>query len=68
MFLPVFWGFPGGSDGEESTCSAGEAGLTPGLERSSGEENGPTPDSCPENSMDEGAWRAIVHGVAKSWT
>ena len=21
-----------------------------------------------ENSMDRGAWRAIVHGVAKSWT
>ena len=24
--------------------------------------------SCLENSMDRGAWRAIVHGVAKSWT
>ena len=22
--------------------------------------------SCPENSMDRGAWRAIVHWVAKS--
>ena len=22
--------------------------------------------SCPENPMDRGAWRAIVHGVAKS--
>ena len=21
-----------------------------------------------ENPMDRGAWRAIVHGVAKSWT
>ena len=24
--------------------------------------------SCLENTMDRGAWRAIVHGVAKSWT
>ena len=23
---------------------------------------------CLENSMDRGAWRAIVHGVPKSWT
>ena len=23
--------------------------------------------SCLENSMDRGAWRAIVHGIAKSW-
>ena len=24
--------------------------------------------SCPENSMDRGAWWAAVHGVMKSWT
>ena len=24
--------------------------------------------SCLENSKDRGAWRATVHGVAKSWT
>ena len=24
--------------------------------------------SCLENSMDRGAWKAVVHGVAKSWT
>ena len=24
--------------------------------------------SCLENPMDRGAWRAIVHAVAKSWT
>ena len=24
--------------------------------------------SCLENPMDRGAWRAIVHRVAKSWT
>ena len=34
-----------------------------------GEENGnPLQDSCLENSMDRGAWRAAAHGVAKSWT
>ena len=31
---PVFMGFPGGSDGEESACSAGDLGLIPGLGRS----------------------------------
>ena len=36
---------------------------------SSGEGNGnPLQYSCLENSMDRGAWRATVHGVAKSWT
>ena len=30
-------GFPGGSDGKESTCNAGDLGLIPGLGRSPGE-------------------------------
>ena len=29
---PVFLGFPGGSDGEESSCNAGDLGSIPGLE------------------------------------
>ena len=34
-----------------------------------GEENGnPLQYSDLENSMDRGAWQAIVHGVTKSWT
>ena len=33
-------GFPGGSDGKESACNAGNSGLIPGLGRSPGEENG----------------------------
>ena len=38
----------------------------PGLERASGEGIGyPLQYSCLENSMDRGAWWAIVHGVAK---
>ena len=33
-------GFPGGSDGKESTCNAGDLGSIPGLGRSLGEGNG----------------------------
>ena len=44
-------------------------GLNPGSGRSSGGENGnPLQYSCLGNVMDRGAWRAIVHGVPKSWT
>ena len=61
--------FPGGSDSKESACNAGDSGSIPGSGRSPGEGNG-NPLQCPclENSMDRGAWRATVHGVAKSWT
>ena len=57
--------FPGGSDGKESTCNAGDAGSIIGSGKSSGEENGYPLQyfSCLENLMDKGAWRAIVHGV-----
>ena len=44
-------------------------GSIPGLGRSPGEGNGnPLHYSCLENPMDGGAWRAAVHGVAKSRT
>ena len=33
-------GFPGGSDGKESACSAGNLGLIPGLGRSPGKGHG----------------------------
>ena len=36
---PVTGPVPGGLDGKESACNAGDAGLIPGLERSPGEEN-----------------------------
>ena len=29
--VPVFLDFPGGSDGKESACNAGDLSLTPGL-------------------------------------
>ena len=62
-------GFPGGSDGKESACDAGDPGSIPGLRRSHGEGNGnPHHYSCLEISMDRGSWRATIHGVAKSWT
>ena len=62
-------GFPGGSDGKESACNARDLGSIPGSGRSPGEGNGnPLHYSCPENSMDRGAWWATVHGVAKSQT
>ena len=60
--------FPGGSDGKESACNAGHLGSNPESGRSPGEGNGnPLQYSCLENPMDRGAWRATVHGVAKSW-
>ena len=60
--------FPGGSDGKESACNSGDPGLIPGSGRSPGEGHGnPLQYSCLENSMDRGAWQAIVHGVTKSW-
>ena len=62
-------GFPGGSDGNESACNAGDLGSIPGLGRSPGEGNGnPLQYSSLENSMDRGAWQATVHGVTKSGT
>ena len=62
-------GSPGASDGKESPGNAGDLCSIPGLGKSPGEGNGyPVLYSCLENSMDRGAWRAIVHGVAKSQT
>ena len=47
-------GFPGGSDGKESTCNVGDLGLIPGLGRSPGEGNdNPLQYFCPENAMDK---------------
>ena len=43
-------GFPGGSDGKESACNAGDLGLIPGLGRSPGGHGNPLQYSCLENS------------------
>ena len=61
--------FPGGSDGKESACDAGDLGLIPGSGRSSGEGNGNLLQySFLENSMDREAWWATVHRVTRSRT
>ena len=54
-----------GSDGKETACNAGDPGLIPGSGRPSGEMHGNTLQYCLENSMDRGAWRATVHGIAE---
>ena len=62
-------GFPGGSDGKESTCNGGDLGLIPCWED-------PLEDGIATHSsilawripMDRGAWQAIVHGIANSQT
>ena len=47
----------------------GDSSSTPGSRGFPGEGNGYPPQySCLENSMGRGAWRAMVHGVTKSWT
>ena len=47
--------FPGGSEGKESACNAGDLCSIPGLGRSSGEGNGNLIQySCLENPMDRG--------------
>ena len=49
-----FRGFPGGSDGQESACNAGNPALIPGLGRSPGEGNdNPLQYSCLKNPLTE---------------
>ena len=65
----VGMGFPGGSDGKDSTCSVGDLGSIPKLERSPGGGNSyPLQYSCLENSIDRGAWWATSHGFTNSLT
>ena len=61
LILIITVGFPSGSAGKESTCSAGDLGSIPGLGRSPGEGKGyPLQYSGLENPMD-----CIVPGVAE---
>ena len=70
--LYQLWGFPGGTVVKNLPANAGDArdlGSVSGLGRSPGVGSGnPLQYSCLKNSMDRGAWRATVHGVAKSQT
>ena len=46
-----------------------DGSLIPGSGRFPGGGHGnPFQYSCLENPMDRGAWKAIVHRVAKNWT
>ena len=50
-------GFPGGSDGKESDCSAGNVASVPESGRYPGEGNGnPLQYSCLGNAMNRGVW------------
>ena len=61
--------FPGGSDGKEPACNAGDPDWISGSGRSPREGNGyPLPYSWLENPMNRGALWAIVHRVTKSLT
>ena len=54
---------------KESTCSAGNPGLIPGLGRFPGREHGNWLwYSCLENPMDRGGWQVTVHKVTKNLT
>ena len=57
---------------KESACEAGDAALSgfkPGVGKIPGEGNGsPLQYSGLEIPMDGGAWRATIHGAAKSRT
>ena len=59
--------FPGGANGKESACNAGNLGSIPGSGSSPGKGSSyPLQHSWLENPMDRGAWWDTVHGVAKS--
>ena len=64
MFPP---GFPHGSVVKDPPANAGDMHSIPASGISGGKRNGhPLQYSCPENSMDREAWRATVHGAAKT--
>ena len=66
MQLSGLRAFPGGSEGKESACNAGDPGSVSGLGRSPGEGNGNRLQySCLENSMDRGAWWGTVRGLQR---
>ena len=66
---PVFLGFPGGSDGEESTCNREDLIQSLGWDDLLDESMATHPSILARKiPMDRGAWRATAHGVAKSQT
>ena len=67
QYIVTLEGFPGGSDGKELACSAGDPRSIPGSGIFPGERHDdPFQYSCLENFMDRGTWQATVYGVTKS--
>ena len=69
FFAILSWYFPGGSDGKESACNAGDLSSVPGREDPLDE--GMTAHSSVlawRIPMNRAAWWPIVHEVTKSWT
>ena len=68
----MYNGLPHGSMAKNLPANAEDAGdesLTSGSGISpEGEHGNPLQYSCLGNPMDRRDWRAIVHGVTKSWT
>ena len=68
---PALKGFPGGSDGIESACSAGDAGSIPGLGRSPGEGKGyPFQFGIPSFNLSQHQglfWLGKFHGLYNPW-
>ena len=64
--LITLLGFPGGSVGKESACSAGDPVRSVGREGPLEKEMATPPQySCLGNPMDRRTWWATVHGVAR---
>ena len=58
--------FPGGSDGKESACNAGDIGSIPGSGRCPGVGNdNPLQYSLLGSPISKGAWRATIQRVTK---
>ena len=55
--------FPGGSDGKESTCNAGDLGWEDPWEVGMATHSSILVWRIP---MDQGAWQATVHGITES--
>ena len=62
---PSYDSFPSSSNGKESACNAGDLGWEDPLEKGMATHSSILAWRIP---MDRGAWRAAVHGVAKSQT
>ena len=66
-FKTQIQGFPGGSDGKEFACNAGDLDSTPGLGRfPEGGHGNPLQHSCLENLMNTGTCLTTVQRVRKS--